>query len=70
MEEVLDVNCVNNGPTLPREAPAIIMTNEEYYDTLPKGEKPTPTAIPTVKTRNWQKINKIQECQLNLRHPR
>ena len=61
MEEIPDDERINVGPKLPKGATALLMTEKEYLDTLPKGEKPAPATKTQQKTP--QKTSKTPEFQ-------
>jgi hypothetical protein len=57
VEEIPDEERINVGPTLPEGAAELLMTEEEYCDTL-KGGKPLPIPKVLKKTQAFQ-MNKI-----------
>ena len=69
MEETPDAERTNVGPTLLEGVGALLMTEEEYLDTLQKREKPVPTTIKNAKATKKQHSRpryvepETQECQ-------
>jgi hypothetical protein len=70
VEEIPDAEWTNLGPTFPEGVNALLMTEEEYLDTLQRREKPGPTTTKNAKAEKRQHNRpryaepKTQECQL------